>query len=230
MILLVSNIGNEAAPAWTNSCPAGALSLITASDFNESFKAGVLVNSFASSSLTFSGREIDANKISGVIATVPCFSPMEFYYIDPADRDYVCSEVNAFVSFFLSELKCKKINPPSRRSFSGLTLQKIEWAKIAHRLNIPVEPFIIKNGKHKYPSLGKHSKTFSCTIINGKIMESDMNEIAHKYVALLAGEFSLPYLTCYFSTVDNERVNLLDINSVPDITIPAYREAILNYF
>ena len=226
---MISNIANEAAPAWVNSFRAGAVSLITASDFNLSFKAGIFVNKFFSSSLILNGCKINLNEISGVITTVPAFSPIEFYYINPADRDYVCTEVNSFVNYLLSELKCKKINPPTRRSFGGLSFQKIEWVKIAHKLNIPVQSFILKNGKYEYPEKKKEFKTLSCTIINNKIMESDVNERIHKYVGLLAKEFSLPYLTCYFSTT-GRNFHLLDINSIPDISIPLHRDAIIDYF
>jgi hypothetical protein len=230
LILLISNIANDAAPAWINSFPAGAVSLITASDFHLSFKAGIFVNRFSSSSLVVNGYKINPDEISGVITTVSGFSPIEFYYINPADRDYVCTEVNSFINFFLSELKCKKINPPTRRSFSGLSLQKIEWVKIAHKLNIPVQSFVVKNGKYEYTVKRKKITPLSCTIINNKIMEADVNERVHKYVGLLAKEFSLPYLTCYFSTVDNRNFHLLDINSIPDITTSLHRDAIINYF
>lgn len=230
MILLISNIANDAAPAWIQSFPAGTVSLVTASDFNHSFKGGIFVNEWYSSSLIVNGCKINPGEISGVITTVPAFSPVEFYYINPADRNYVCNEVNAFINFFLSELKCKKINPPTRKSFSGVNLHKIEWIKIAHKLNIPVQAFTIKNGKYEYPEGENKLTTITCTIINNKIMENDDNEIVHKYVSLLAKEFSLPYLTCHFSTSNNTNFHLFDIQSIPDITVPLHREAIMNYF
>jgi hypothetical protein len=212
-----------------DSLPAGAVSLITASDFYISCKAGISVNKFSSSSLTIQGRTITADEISGVITTVPGFSSLEFYYINPADRDYVCSEVNSFVNYFLSELKCPKINPPSRRSFSGLWFQKIEWVKIVQQLAIPVTPFTVKNGKCIY-SVGNSFHTVACTIINNRVMEDVVDERVHKYVTLLAKAFSLPYLTCYFSTTDNRNFSLLDINSIPNIDVSRHRDAILNYF
>ncbi|HYK44281.1 MAG TPA: hypothetical protein VEV83_03875 [Parafilimonas sp.] len=228
MILLISNIANEAAPAWVSSLPAGAVSLITASDFNRSFKAGISVNNFSSSSLTINGYETTPDELTGVIVTIPAFSPIEFYYINQEDREYVCSEVNAFMNYFLTALKCKKINPPTRRSLGGLWFQKFEWLKIARKLNIPIVPFIMKNGKYEYAVQKDLLQTFSCTIINDEIMENE-NEHVHGYVKLLAKEFSLPYLSCYFSTADSKNFQLLDINAIPDITIASYRDAMLKY-
>ena len=230
MILLISNIANEAAPALINSYPAGAVSLITASNFNHSFKAGISVNKFSSSSLVINDREISPDEISGVITTVPGFSSLEFYYINPADKDYVCAEVNSFVNYFLSELKCKKINPPTRKSLSGLALQKIELLSIARKLNIPVQPFTMKNGKYEYLFRQDQSHTVSCTMINNQMMENEIHERVHKYMKLLSGEFSLPYLRCCYSTTDDRNFNLLEIDSIPDITVPQYRDAIMNYF
>jgi hypothetical protein len=230
LILLISNIANEAAPAWINSFPAGAVSLITASDFNLSFKAGIFVNDFFSSSLFINDRKIKPSDIGGVITTIPGFSPIEFYYINPADRDYVCTEVNSFINFFLSELKCKKINPPTRKSFSGLSCQKIEWVKIADKLNIPVQSFAVKNGDFEYPEKENKFKHFACTIINNQIMESEVNEKVYTYVRLLAKEFALPYLTCYFSTTDDKNFHLSELNSLPDISSSLYRDAMMNYF
>ena len=229
MILLISNIANEAAPAWVSSLPAGAVSLITASDFNRSFKAGISVNNFSGSSLIVNGGKTSPGQITGVIVTIPAFSPVEFYYINQEDREYVCSEVNAFMNYFLTALKCKKINPPTRRSLGGLWFQKFEWIKIARKLNVPVQPFTMTNGKYEY-ALGKDVyRTFSCTIIDDNIMQRE-NEEVHVYVKLLAKEFSLPYLTCYFSATDNKNFQLLDINAIPDITVSRHRDAILNYF
>jgi hypothetical protein len=230
LILLISNIANEAAPAFINSYPAGAVSLITASNFNHSFKAGISVNKFSSSSLVINDHEISPDDISGVITTVPGFSPLEFYYINPADKDYVCAEVNSFVNYFLSELKCKKINPPTRKSLSGLGLQKIEWITITRKLNVPVQPFTVKNGKYEYLLRPDQRHTVSCTIINNRMMENEIPERVHGYMKLLSGEFPLPYLRCYFSTSDDRNFNLLEIDSIPDITIPQNRDALMNYF
>ena len=139
-------------------------------------------------------------------------------------------EVNSFFNFFLSELKCKKINPPTRRSLSGPRLQKLEWTNLANKLNIPIQPFTMKNGIVQYAETKKKFRTLSCTLINNRIMESDVNEKISQSVRLLANEFSLSYLKCYFSISGNKSFYLSDINCVPDISDPLHREAIVNYF
>ena len=230
MILVISNIANETAPAWVNTFPAGAVFLVTGSDFNRSFKAAISVNEFYSSSLTLNGTKIKLSNLDGVIVTISGFSPVEFYYIDPEDRQYVCAEVNSFVNYFLSELKCKKLNPPGRKSFSGLSHHKIEWAKIACNLGIPVEPFRALNGQYEYPEMNNDSTLIPCTIIGDEIMEKESDEKVHSYVRKLSKTFSLPYLRCHFSTKNNRKFRLMNIDSLPDISKPEYQQAMLNYF
>lgn len=229
MILIISNIANEAAADWIPTFPAGAASLITASDFHVSFKGGVYVNDFHTSLLTLNGHRLKPKEITGVITTISAFSPIEFYYIDPADRSYVCEEVNAFMNYFLSSLPCKMINPPTRKCFSGINLHKIEWIKIARQLKIPVQLFSMSNGKIEYPDRGQKFETISCTCINHQLVESDMPDSIHQYVALLTKALSLPYLKCYFSTTDHRNFQLLDINSLPDISSPIHRDLMVQY-
>jgi hypothetical protein len=62
LILVISNIANEAAPVLVNMFPPGAAFLITASDFYKTVKAEVSVNDFASSIISFDGKKISSNK------------------------------------------------------------------------------------------------------------------------------------------------------------------------
>lgn len=230
MILVISNIANEAAPELIKSFPAGAASLITGSEFERSFKAGITVNDFPSSSLTLRGNTIKTDDISGVLTTVPGFLPVEFYQVTPADREYICAEINAFLLYFLSALPCKKMNPPNRKSLSGIGIEKLEWIKLADRLKIPLAPFTVKNGKYELQPLIKERKVFPCTLIGNRIMEEETAESVQHSVRKLAERLSLSYISCYFSMENHDNFQLVDINSIPDISKPHYRKAIVKYF
>jgi hypothetical protein len=229
LILIISNIANEAAPALVASLPAGAASLIMASDLYRTFKAGISVGQFSSSLLTIHGKKILPNEISGIITTIPGFLPMEFYYIQPDDREYICAEANAFFNYFLSSVQCKKINPPGRRILSGLSLQLIDWVKIATGLNIPVQPFSMKNGKFIVRSGKKVPSIHTCTFIGGQIMDTTLGDHEQEHVRKLAKYFSLPYLTCYFAGENRKTFELIEINTIPDISNPKHSDAMLHY-
>ncbi len=231
LVLVISNIANEAAATLVDEFPPGCAALITASNFYQSFKLGVGVNGFSASRLTINGREMAAADITGVVCTITNFFPQEFYYIQPADRQYVCAEMNAFFTYFLHELPCKKINPPSTRSFSGMCLHKMEWLKKAHALNIPVWPLRLKNGTHVGETQNVDAITVcKYTIIAGQMVGSQPPPAVQEYLHALEHAFCLPYLQAYFVATNDGAYHLADLLSVPDISSQANRAAIIQFF
>ena len=230
MILVISNIANEAAEILVDLFPPGAAALITASNFNRSFKGGICVSEFSSSYIAVNNIKIAATDISGVITTIPHFFPQEFYYIQPGDRDYVCSEMNAFFTYFLSELDCKKLNPPSMRSFAGFNLFKSEWIKTVRALQIPVLPVHLKNGVHQPIENVNMKSRYAYTIVDGKIIGDTPPGAISCYMHALQNAFSMPYLQCFFIETDDNEYYLADILSLPDISSTLNREAIADYF
>ena len=87
MILVLSNVANEAASDLVGLFPRGSASLVTASDLNQSLKASISVGAFSSSEVTLGGRRTTAGEIDGVVSTISYFLPQEFYYVAPADRE-----------------------------------------------------------------------------------------------------------------------------------------------
>ena len=231
MILIISNIANEAAASLVELFPPGAASLITASSFHQSFRGGLDVNDFKSSKIKINGTELSVTEITGVITTVSSFMPNEFYYIEPADQKYVCSEMNAFFTYFLSQLNCKKINPPTTRSFSGPNLHRIEWIKKASAANIPIWPVNMINSKNANAEAEKKLKsTFhTCSVIGGDVI-GEQPDLLHQYAAAVHRVFDVPFFTCHFISDKPGDYYLADIVLKPDITPAANREAIVNYF
>lgn len=230
MILIISNIANEAAATLAEMFPPGDAALITASNFNTSFRAGIVVSDFASSSFTVNNTAVSASEITGVVTTITNFFPQEFYYIQPGDREYVCAEMNAFFTYLLNELDCPKINPPTVRSFAGLSLYKTEWINTALALQIPVYPVYLKNGLQKVNEKISNASLYACTMIAGLVVgEEPPGEIKH-YTAALQIAFKMPYLQCFYIKTAENGWCLADILSVPDISKALHREAIVDYF
>jgi hypothetical protein len=230
LILIISNIANEAATALVDRFPVGAASLITASEFHASFRAGIAVSDFSSSGITIRGAGNSTKDVSGVVTTIPCFLPQEFYYIEPADRNYVCSEMNAFFIYFLSELTCPKLNPPSTRTLSGMSLQKIEWMKTAHTLDIPVWPFHLKNSQPTDLDKPAGLHYLKATIIGDTIIGDHTPDSIATTMIRLSKAFSLPYLSGHFFSPDGTDYFLSELISVPDINPQETQQAIVNYF
>jgi hypothetical protein len=229
VILVISNVANESADTLVGMFPPGAASLVTASDFNTSFKAAVSVSEFSSSKLVIGGTRRTAGEISGVISTISHFLPQEFYYIEPADREYVCAETSSFLIYFLSELRCRKLNPPSAKALSGLGMHRVGWLKFAHGSGVPIWPVHLKNGIPVAADVPRGLRWLRSTIIGGSIVEEGTPERVAGYMRLLSRAFSMPYLSCVFVTRNKDDHFLVDLASVPDVTVPANRQAMVDY-
>ena len=208
--------------------PPGAASLVTASNINTSFKVGVSVGEFSSSTITIAGTRIAATDISGIICSIAYFLPLEFYYVEPADRQYVCAEVTAFFIYFLSELDCKKLNPPGPRALSGLGMHRIEWMKAAHAQGVPIWPTRLKNGLSAEVD-PPHLQTFRATIVGDAIIEPEIPERIQEHLATMSRAFSTPYLCADFVSPRQGQFFLIDLWFVPDVSRRANREAIVRF-
>ncbi len=231
MILIISNIANEAAASLVELFPPGAASLITASSFYQSFRGGLDVNNFTSSKISLNGVGVSVTEITGVVTTISSFMPNEFYYIEPADQKYVCSEMNAFFTYFLSQLNCKKINPQTPRSFSGPNLHRIEWIKKVSATGIPIWPISMINSKNANAQTEKElGLTYhTCSSIGGSVI-GDQPKCLREYAAAVQRVFDIPFFTGHFISDKPGDYYLADIVLKPDITPVANREAIVNYF
>ena len=209
--------------------PPGAASLVTASNFNTSFKAAVSIGNFAASELTIGAVRISPDEISGVISTIAYFFPQEFYYIEPPDRQYVCAEMSAFFVYFLSELRCRKLNPPSSRALSGLGMHRMEWMQAARDFGVPVWPADLRNGVAAESSLQQDIRSLRATIVGGSVVEEDVPEKVRVYLRALSQAFSMPYLCADFISRGKGEYFLGALWSVPDITSSANREAMVAF-
>lgn len=229
MILVLSNLADEAAAGFVRRFPAGAACLVTASDFHQSVRAAVSVSDFSASEITLGGTPLTAGQIRGVVATIPWFLPQEFYYIEPADRDYVCAEMSAFLIYFLSGLACKKLNPPSPRRLTGLGLHRLEWLRVAARCGVPVWPVRTKNGVPLPPGDSQELQPVRSTIVGGDVVGAGGPDQINDYMRALSRAFAMPYLSGHFVSRNGRDFFLVELESVPDLSRPENCEAMVRY-
>jgi len=141
----------------------------------------------------------------------------------------VCSEMNAFFIYFLNELKCPKLNPPSMRSFAGPGIFKIELLNIAFSLKIPVWPVHLIDGRHIYTQQDANVAACIYTAIGETIIGAQAEDKAHRYVKALQMALGMPYLQCYFIK-EGDDYYLCDVVTLPDISNFLHREAIVDHF
>jgi len=207
----------------------GAASLVTASTLPTNFKAAVSVENFSSSPLVVGGIGLTAVGITGIVSTITHFLPQEFYFIEPGDREYVCSEAGAFFVYFLSALQCKKLNPPSSKSLCGPGMHRLEWMKTAHALGIPVWRGHIRNGVPVTEESPAGLQAFRSTIVGGATVEDRLPSRVREYAAGLSRALRMPYLGLGFVSSGEDDYVRSDLTFVPDLAVTANRAAIVAY-
>jgi hypothetical protein len=227
LILVLSNVANEAASDLVGMFPRGVASLVTASDLNQTLQASILVGDFPPSEITLGGTRTTAGGIDGVVSTIAYFLPQEFFYITPADRAYVCAEVSAFFVFLLSALRCRKLNPPSARTISGLGLHRLEWLKVAAAHGVPVWPFFVKRGKTVRGD--GELRLVRSTIVGQEVFGDGDQERFTGHMRLLSRVFAMPYLSGVFAARGDGEFALAELDSVPDLAVPGSAGAIAAY-
>ena len=229
MFLVLSNVANEAAQHLVDMFPPGAASLVTASDLHRSFKAAVRLADFSAATLTIEGVKLPVREIRGVVSSIAYFLPQEFYYVEPADRDYVCAETTAFFIYFLSQLDCPKLNPPTTKALCGLGMHRIEWMRAARARGIPLQPVRLQDGRTLYDDAANERPRVRATCIGDAIVEGTVPEVVRDRTRALSRAFSMPYLCAEFTSSGNDAYLLADLWSVPDIRVPVNRDAIVRF-
>ena len=84
------------------------------------------------------GRRESVRRIRGVLTRLPWVQDAELPSIAASDRAYVAAEMAAFLSFWLSELKCCVLNRPAAGSLNGPTWRSEQWKLAASRVGMRV--------------------------------------------------------------------------------------------
>ncbi len=201
MFLVLSNVANEAAQHLVEMFPPGAASLVTASDLHRSFKAAVRLADFSGAALTIGGVKTSPREIRGVVSSIAYFLPQEFYYVEPADRDYVCAETSALFIYFLSQLGCPKLNPPTTKTLCGLGMHRIEWMRAARELGIPLQAVHLQDGRTLCNDAANPRPRVRATCIGGAIVEGGVPDAVAERTLALSRDFSMPYLCADFASI-----------------------------
>jgi hypothetical protein len=77
-------------------------------------------------------------EIDGVLTRMPCVHEQELNHIVPSDRQYVASEMTAFLLAWLSSLACPVLNRPTPDSLGGPGWRQEGWVHLASRLGISI--------------------------------------------------------------------------------------------
>jgi len=227
MILVVANSTDDTAQDLVNSFPKGLACLFTAQSLSN---AGLVTytNQFNDSFITINGVKILFASITGVITLIPVIFDWELIQIQKEDREYVASEMNAFMTYLLSKLSCPKLNFPSATFLSGQNWRREHWIQIASHLKIPVQSFTY-DSKNKDVNYRNNDSIIRITIIGNQHFGST-NKILIAYAFQLAKYTQLEFLEVTFIENKEGNKSFFSASQFPDLENKKIQEAIVNYF
>ena len=165
----------------------------------------------------------------GVVIRLPGVLEQDLSHIVPSDRAYVAAEMNAFLRFWLRELRCPMLNRPRRNSLAGPQWRHEQWVYTAARLGIPVTP------SHRHIALASACTDAAqappegptVTVVGGQYFGAADQALARQ-ARCLADAAGVDLLAVLFSGAEPGS-RFVSANPWPDITPDDVADAIFEY-
>jgi hypothetical protein len=167
------------------------------------------------------GRLIAEEDISAVLVRWPSVFPEELVGIAAEDRQYVSSEMTAFLLGWLSSLDCPVVNRPTETCLMGPSWQTERWRWVAAGLGIPTAPVrrTVAFGKADTPPA---PESVTAVTVIGKQCIGSIDEEVKLNARRLAAHTNVDILQTYF----DGRV-FLGADLMADISGPEHTDAVL---
>lgn len=183
----------------------------------------------ANSRAVVGGRVVPVVAFRGVLSLRPAVVIEELSAISAADREYVATEMNAFLIAFLSSLPCRVLNRPTPTCLSGPNWRAEQWTLAAARAGIPIAP----THRHVPPS-PETRRDSSCEdsveaiVVGGRCLGLvDQSLACHAHE--LARAVGVELLGVWFSH-SRGGARFIGANLWPDVTRADVADAIRTYF
>jgi hypothetical protein len=171
-------------------------------------------------------RVIAQQEITGVLTRLPCVTDGEIVEIAAHDRVYAAAEMTSFLMFWLSQLQCPVLNPPTPMCLSGPYWRAEQWTHIAARAGIPVQATCRDTHPAWRPDPSSAPLT-SVTVVGRRIFgEADSDLLDNtRHLAELA---NVPLLTVRFSGAERGAA-FVGADTFPPLDDGDLRDAVLDY-
>jgi hypothetical protein len=175
------------------------------------------------------GKLTRADQIDGVLTRLPYVSESELGSIVACDRSYVAAEMTAFLSAWLSDLRCPVLNRPTAECLMGPHWRREKWVLTAARLGIPIVTACrsVPDGMND----GWSDLLCRSTALNviGQSCVGNADESLCESAVALAKAAGVGLLRARFTAAEAGAA-FIDADYWVDIADPAVSDAILDYF
>lgn len=238
MLVVVASTWDEAARTLVERWEPYGAGLLTVSDLSTAGWRHHLGDPDRSRAVV-GGRVVATGDISGVLTRLPAVTEQELSAIVAEDRAYAAAEMTAFLTYWLSTLKCPVLNQPSSSCLCGPSWRPEEWALAASRLGMPVAP------RRRYtPPFGEgmsaaaeeppfsfadaHAGAVQMTVIGDRCIGAGDEELARQ-ARSLATAAGVDLLAVLFSGPE-VGARFVDAHLWVDVSGDGVGEALLDYF
>ena len=164
--------------------------------------------------------------VKGIVNLLPQVAPYELFKIVEDDRKYVASEMNAFLFYFFSKMKCPFLNEPSMFNLSGPFIKQEEWIMQCIMAKLPVHKKLENvNGLHK--PLEPNTDISIC-YSRGKV-SSKQNIGYENEIRKLAANTGLSHFVAYFKQEQGQYF-FQTISTYPNVDDDKELDEIMKHF
>lgn len=180
------------------------------------------------STAVIDGRRVPVGELTGVLTRLWCVGVQDLPHIVPADREYVSIEMSAFLTSWLSQLRCPVLNRPSATCLVGPNWQPEEWTQRAARLGIPVRPIERRSALGTEPTPPSTFEVRATVTVVGAHCLGATDETLRRHARRLAAHANVELLDVFFDG-DDAGASFVGVSLWPDIGSPEVADAMLEH-
>ena len=227
MIVIVANRWNQTPQLLASRWAGRAVGVLTPQDLSV---AGwhQRLNACDSGALVVEQKLLPQTEISGVLTLLPCVSGEELVDIVPADREYVATEMTAFLLFWLSQLRCPVLNRPTATCLSGPYWRREKWVSIANQAGIPALPAFRQAALFRYSSEPEPEAITTTATVIGNRVYGKIDRNLQQQALCLARLAGVEMLTVRFSS-RKHGAHFVSADVFPDLSDHSVADAVLEY-
>ncbi|MGB8506840.1 MAG: hypothetical protein WCD76_00410 [Pyrinomonadaceae bacterium] len=175
------------------------------------------------------GRRVATCDIEGVVSRLWGIGENDLPHIVAEDRSYISMEMTAFLTSWLSSLRCPVLNRPLPMSLAGPNWRREEWIHRAARLGIPVRPLQRRSTPDAPLAQDSRPENLNAVTVAGNACPGTADETLKVHALRLARSVGASLLNVHFDG-DTADAAFVSADVWPDVSAPLVADAILEHF
>jgi len=223
VIVVVANRWDAGATAFASRWASHDVRVLTCQDLSTAGWRQTL-NAGDARTAVVEGTPIAQERITGVLIRLSCVFQEELSGIVLPDREYVATEMTAFLWFWLSSLNCPVVNRPTSAGLAGPYRQEY-WARLAAQAELPVQPVRRRAVLSACVPEEICPAPVTVTVVGQRVL-GEIDPILQKHALKLAELAGLELLAVRFSGPEHN-ARFLSADPFPDLTDDGIATAVL---